>query len=368
MDVHAAWELLQTAGVDPVVVARAVEVVKGFADARQLDAFCQVSQEHPAVLDPQGRLCDPAAAEISCALAWSPGNASARLDLAIGLAEDLPQVLAALRAGLIDLARAREISLGTSGLNPCDRARLAEAACDWAPGHTLGQLRAWLARQVARIDSEAVRRRRAKARRARRVWVSAEPDEMATLGAYLSAEEAQAVLASLNAGIANQQGSVDTARADLLVERLTGISPADPVPVQVIITADGPELAGHGPISAAHADRLRQQHCQAPTATLLHPPAGSDSYRPSPALTRYAKARDRHCRFPGCRRPATQCDLDHLIPWPAGPTDHRNIACLCRYHHRVKTHTSWQVTSRPGHVLEWTSPRGHTYTTTLHDP
>ena len=101
---------------------------------------------------------------------------------------------------------------------------------------------------------------------------------------------------------------------------------------------------------------------------MLHPPGPSGGYRPGPALDRYVRARDRHCRFPGCRRPAVNCDIDHLVPWPNGPTSHTNTAALCRRHHRIKTHTNWQVKALPGNVLEWTSPRGHTYTTTLHDP
>ncbi|HQR80388.1 MAG TPA: hypothetical protein PLT68_09230, partial [Actinomycetota bacterium] len=201
-------------------------------------------------------------------------------------------------------------------------------------------------------------------------------------------------LASLKAATANHEGGVDAARADLLVERITGIAAGVPVPVQVIITADGPELAGHGPISHEHADRLgakptKPEHTARPRpeptdqprpeptdqprpeyteATVLHPPGPSPHYRPSPALARYVKARDRHCRFPGCRRPAVNCDIDHLVPWPDGPTSHTNTAALCRRHHRIKTHTNWQVKALPGNTLQWTSPRGHTYLTTLHDP
>ena len=369
---------MQAAGADPLAVARACEAVKGFADARQLTAIHQVCLEDPAVLDPQGRMCDPATAEIACALYWTPGVAGQRVNLAVDLCENLPQVLAALRCGLLDVGKARQISLGTCELDPHDRTGLAAAACEYAAGHTLGQLRAWLARQVAAIDSEAARRRRAKARKRRRVWVQPESDGMATLGAYLTAEEAQACLASLKAAAGNHEGGVDAARADLLVERITGIAPGVPVPVQVIITADGPELAGHGPISHEHADRLgakptKPGHTARPRpeyteATVLHPPGPSPHYRPSPALARYVKARDRHCRFPGCRRPAVNCDIDHLVPWPDGPTSASNTAALCRRHHRIKTHTNWQVKALPGNTLQWTSPRGHTYLTTLHDP
>jgi hypothetical protein len=81
--------------------------------------------------------------------------------------------------------------------------------------------------------------------------------------------------------------------------------------------------------------------------------------------------RDRTCVFPRCTRPARGCDIDHVIahdhnaeaegrPQP-GPTSTDNLACLCRFHHRLKTHSAWRYeTTAPG-VFEWTSPHGHRY-------
>jgi hypothetical protein len=47
------------------------------------------------------------------------------------------------------------------------------------------------------------------------------------------------------------------------------------------------------------------------------------------------RARDPHCRFPGCSIAAVFCDLDHVRPFPAGPTHLDNLICLCRRHHRL---------------------------------
>jgi hypothetical protein len=81
--------------------------------------------------------------------------------------------------------------------------------------------------------------------------------------------------------------------------------------------------------------------------------------------------RDRTCVFPWCTRPARGCDVDHVIaydhdaeadgrPQP-GPTSTDNLASLCRFHHRLKTHSAWRYeTTAPG-VFEWTSPHGHRY-------
>ena len=92
------------------------------------------------------------------------------------------------------------------------------------------------------------------------------------------------------------------------------------------------------------------------------------SYTPTAALTRYIRARDRHCRFPGCRRPAIHCDLDHTTAYPHGTTSTTNLHCLCRYHHRLKTHTTWTVTRHRDGTETWTSPRGHTYHSQPDDP
>ena len=63
---------------------------------------------------------------------------------------------------------------------------------------------------------------------------------------------------------------------------------------------------------------------------------GAAGYTPSPAVRRFVTHRDGHCRAPGCARAARFCDLDHVIPWPLGPTDPSNLLTLCRRHHRMK--------------------------------
>ncbi|WP_206780507.1 HNH endonuclease signature motif containing protein, partial [Microbacterium sp. AISO3] len=77
---------------------------------------------------------------------------------------------------------------------------------------------------------------------------------------------------------------------------------------------------------------------------------------------RLLRARDRHCRFPGCRQPAIRCELDHTVAASAGgPTHVCNLANLCKRHHDVKHHTRWRVQQLPGGRLVWTSPTGRIY-------
>ena len=359
-----ALELLHAGGGDGYARVAAAEVVKAWADAEQMTALYDVSQEQPAFEDPTGRPVDPGAAEVGAMMAWTTGAATERMGLAATLCEDLPEVLDALRRGLIDLARAREIVLGTCELDPDDRVDLARAALGYAGGHTRGQLRAWLARRVAGLHPDAAQRRRRTAVKRRGVWMHPESDGMATVSAYLTAEQARAVLDALGAAAANIEGGVDAARADVFVSLITGLTVGTPVPVTVVRVDTGPELLGYGPLSARHADLLCAGR---PTITLNRPgPAGG--YRPSPALARWVRAHHRHCRFPGCRRPAAQCDLDHVLPWPAGATSSWNLAPMCRRHHRLKTHSEWTVVLLPDGRMRWTSPRGRVYYTHLHDP
>ena len=88
-------------------------------------------------------------------------------------------------------------------------------------------------------------------------------------------------------------------------------------------------------------------------------------YRPSATLARFVRARDLTCRFPGCTAPAESCDIDHVIPYPAGATHPSNLACLCRKHHHLKTFWTgdWQLTLQSDGAAVWTSPTGQTYTT-----
>jgi hypothetical protein len=81
--------------------------------------------------------------------------------------------------------------------------------------------------------------------------------------------------------------------------------------------------------------------------------------------------RDRTCVFPGCTRPARGCDVDHVVEYDhdaeaegrpqTGPTQTDNLACLCRFHHRLKTHSAWTYAMVEPGVFEWTSPHGHRY-------
>ncbi|OZF40028.1 hypothetical protein CH296_01655 [Rhodococcus sp. 14-2496-1d] len=84
-------------------------------------------------------------------------------------------------------------------------------------------------------------------------------------------------------------------------------------------------------------------------------------YRPDALTTAAVRLRDKHCRFPGCHRPAARCQLDHINPFDhsnplgGGWTTVNNLQCLCEYHHTVKTAGYWKATMLPGGAILWTS-------------
>ncbi|BBZ06490.1 hypothetical protein MDOR_06590 [Mycolicibacterium doricum] len=90
-------------------------------------------------------------------------------------------------------------------------------------------------------------------------------------------------------------------------------------------------------------------------------------HRPSAALQDFIRSRDLTCRFPNCDRPAHRCDIDHTVPYPAGPTCASNLKCLCRKHHLLKTfwigETGWRDEQLADGTVVWTSPTGQTYAT-----
>ena len=86
-------------------------------------------------------------------------------------------------------------------------------------------------------------------------------------------------------------------------------------------------------------------------------------YRPPAALAALVRRRDGRCRFPGCHVNARFCDLDHVRPWPNGPTTATNLICLCRRHHRVKQRHRWRVRLHPDATATFTDPTGRARTT-----
>jgi hypothetical protein len=73
--------------------------------------------------------------------------------------------------------------------------------------------------------------------------------------------------------------------------------------------------------------------------------------------------RDRHCRFPGCDRPAEWCEGHHIRPWLyGGSTNLSNLVLLCSRHHHLLHRPRWHAKLLPDNTLEITDPQGRVHT------
>jgi hypothetical protein len=69
---------------------------------------------------------------------------------------------------------------------------------------------------------------------------------------------------------------------------------------------------------------------------------GTRTYLPE-ALKKHIAARDGTCRAPGCNQPAARCELDHVDPFPRGPSSVGNTHMYCKRDHTIKTDGDLEV-------------------------
>jgi hypothetical protein len=85
-------------------------------------------------------------------------------------------------------------------------------------------------------------------------------------------------------------------------------------------------------------------------------PAARFAGRP---LRRRVQVTHQQCTFRGCRRPASECDLDHRRDHTkGGRTDEENQTPNCRHDHMLKTRLGWRLVRRDENTLVWISPLG----------
>jgi hypothetical protein len=77
-------------------------------------------------------------------------------------------------------------------------------------------------------------------------------------------------------------------------------------------------------------------------------------------LRRLVIARDRCCRFPGCKQPPAACQPHHIIPRSrGGKTCLTNMLLLCTFHHLIAVHRwGWSIVLLPDATVTATSPDG----------
>lgn len=187
-------------------------------------------------------------------------------------------------------------------------------------------------------------------------------------------------------GPENDERSMDQLRADIFTDLLLTSDPEtvtetahEAIRATVHVTVSASTLAGlderlgefegHGPLLPETA-RLLAGGATSWDRLFLDPTGlavATDNYVPTSAMKRFLRARDQHCRFPGCRAPAHRCEIDHNHDHArGGPTALCNLSLFCKGHHSLKHpdldhEDRWSARQLRGGVILWTSPLGRTY-------
>jgi Domain of unknown function (DUF222) len=215
------------------------ERVIAYAHAQQMKAMVALAQLRRR---PNGQFEDYLGDEIALALNISGIAASHRLDLALDLVEKLPDTLAALDKGEIDLTRARAISDSTGPLSAEHAAEVEARVLDKAKEQNAPQLRRLLKRTVIKIDPDGAQARYKERRAGRRVVVTPVEDGMAELWAYLPAPAANAIYLAVDAAARqaktpDDERTADQRRADVFVDLVLGEATAPLAQVKVVVPA-----------------------------------------------------------------------------------------------------------------------------------
>lgn len=340
-----------------------------------------------------------AEAEVRVALNLTRRSAQYEMAFALDLQSRLPVVAELLRCGRIDLRRAKAIDHATVHLTDEAAEAVVARIADAAPSLTTGQLAARIRKLAIEVDPHEADKRFTSASDARRVYMEPTVDGTANLLAFgLSPDKVGAVSHRINTMALSlkrvgEDRTMDQIRADVFLDLLLGAKPNSvaaaktshrrgTVDIRVDLDtlaglANHPgELHGYGPVIADIARQVANtQHDAEWRFTVVDTPTGQPIHSgitrrgPTASQRRRVETGSPTCVFPGCRMPATQCDLDHRVMYKdGGPTSIENLAPLCRHDHRIRHEAGWEHEALADGSHQWKTALGRTYITTGDPP
>ena len=321
--------------------------------------------------------------ELAAALTQTRRAAQTDVDTALELKQRLPQVAEALAAGRIDAAKTRVFTQETLTLKPALIPDVVQQVIGDAPELTTGQLRARLKKLVLEADRDAAQTQYQAGLEDRKLVVYPNPDHTATLSlSGIAPEDGIEIANRLHSQalelkrLPEETRTIDQLKTDIALDLLQGKTTnhphTTPPPIIVHTSPEQPSahIPGYGPILPSSLHTLIQNAdkttISAETISQRITPDchQTPSRKPTKTQTQHIHIRYPVCIHPGCRIPATRCDLDHRKPWhQGGQTTCTNLAPLCRHHHQCKTKGNWKLQRNPDGSHTHTSPLGHTYTT-----
>ena len=270
----------------------------------------------------------------------------------------------------------------------CDQ--LQQRVLPKAEASTPAQVGAMADRAVARIDAVGEEQRRQAAQRQVDVTIRPEANGLALLIARLDMLDAARLAAAIDARAHDEDlpapcgATAGQRRVAALVDLACGGNHEVTAHIDVVVDlatlvglqdgpahVSGPGTAGGATVTAQAlrgllADptvgvRLRRLITDPLTGALLD--RGRRTYAVPDDLRAFIATRDGTCRFPGCRRRAVTCQMDHADPWDdGGSTDRINLGALCVRHHHLKTFGGWAIIDcRDSGHCTWRSPRGRVH-------
>ncbi|WP_235547715.1 HNH endonuclease signature motif containing protein, partial [Nocardioides sp. Root224] len=321
-----------------------------------------------------------AVAEFAAAVGMSAYQGRSFLGAALEAKYRLPKIWAKTLSGEVPVWKVRRVTDRTHRLNPTAAAHVDRqlapvlASCSWAkvesevetaaaeadPEHAEGERLDCSAQAHLDIDLKDGRLNRG----------------LVPITGLLEYTDALALEAQIKAGAHalltdHPELDLDVRRA-MAAGQLGGDAAA---PREVVIYAHHQPDDAHGIVGLegghvpyATIDQLVEWCTQAGTRVSIRPVLDLseeitvDRYTPTARQREQAILLTPTCVFPHCNKDARGCDLDHITAYASGgKTTSWNLAPLCRFHHRVKTFSTWTYhrTSRTSFI--WTSPKGRVH-------